>query len=93
MHDQHIWRGFAVTYAVVAIVQIYLALSTGATWAGLLAVLWLLAALGCGAVAHWQGRHEQDEDVDLDELAQDGLRSAEEELAQWAARRASDRSL
>lgn len=86
MYDQRIWRGLGFTYAIVAIVQLYLAQSTGATWAVLLAVLWLLAALGCTLFAHGQGRRKRDEDVDLGELAKDALRSDHEELAQWVAR-------
>ncbi|MFI5558538.1 hypothetical protein ACIA2T_04600 [Amycolatopsis japonica] len=93
MHDQRTWRGLAVTYAVAAIVQLYLALSMGATWAGVLAVLWLLAALGSGVIALRQGHHDQDEDADLDELTEGGLRLDDEELVQWAARRAGDRTL
>ncbi|OKJ97529.1 hypothetical protein [Amycolatopsis sp. CB00013] len=93
MHDQHMWRGLAVTYAVVAIIQLYLGVSTGATWAGVLAAVWLLAALGSGAAARWQGHHAHDDDVASDESARGCLSSTEEELVQWAARRASDRTL
>lgn len=71
MHDRHIWRSLALTYAVVAIIQLYLALSMGATWAGVLAVLWLLAALGSGVIALRQGHHDQDDDVASDGSVRD----------------------
>lgn len=93
MHDQHMWRGLAVTYAVVAIIQLYLAISTGATWAGVLAALWLCAALGSGAATRGRGHHAHGDEVASDESARDCLSSAEEELVQWAAGRASDRTL
>jgi hypothetical protein len=45
------WRALAVTYAVISVVQAYLAATMGVAWAGALAVVFLAAALGCGVAA------------------------------------------
>jgi hypothetical protein len=53
------WRGLAVTYAVVAAAQAYLAVTTGVAWAAALTVVFLTAALAC-AFAAWR-RHRGSE--------------------------------
>jgi hypothetical protein len=45
------WRGLAVTYAVIAAIQAYLAATTGVAWAAVLAVLFLVVAVACGFAA------------------------------------------
>ncbi|MEV6911261.1 hypothetical protein [Amycolatopsis sp. NPDC051071] len=40
-------RGLAVTYGVLALVHLYLAVETGATWSAALAVAYLCVAAGC----------------------------------------------
>jgi hypothetical protein len=42
-----ILRGLAVTYGVLALVHLYLAVETGATWSAALAVAYLCVAAGC----------------------------------------------
>ncbi|WP_328647875.1 hypothetical protein OHS58_09100 [Amycolatopsis sp. NBC_00348] len=49
------WRGLAVTYAVVAAAQAYLAVTTGVAWAVALAAVFLLVAVACGLAA-WRPR-------------------------------------
>ncbi|WP_328615949.1 hypothetical protein OHS18_03885 [Amycolatopsis sp. NBC_00355] len=49
------WRGLAVTYAVVAVIQVYLAVTTGVVWAVALAAVFLLVAVACGLAA-WRPR-------------------------------------
>ncbi|WP_284747737.1 hypothetical protein [Amycolatopsis sp. RTGN1] len=44
MERQATWRALAVTYGVVAVIQLYLAIVMNATWAGVLATV-------CGAAA------------------------------------------
>jgi uncharacterized iron-regulated membrane protein len=50
------WRGLAVTYAVVAAVQTYLAVTTRVAWAVALAAVFLLVAVACGFAAWWPRR-------------------------------------
>jgi hypothetical protein len=51
------WRGLAVAYAVVSAGQVYLAATTGVTWAVALASVFLACAIGCGVAA---GRPRRD---------------------------------
>jgi hypothetical protein len=46
-----------VAYAAVSAVQAYLAATTGAAWAAVLAMLFLAAAIGCGCTA-WRSRRD-----------------------------------
>lgn len=55
MQRQAPWRALAVTYAVVAGMQVYLAASTNAAWALALGAVFALAAVGFGFAA-WRGR-------------------------------------
>ncbi|GAA4533397.1 hypothetical protein [Amycolatopsis samaneae] len=45
------WRSLAITYGVVAVVQGYLAVTTGAVWAVVVAAVCVLTSLGCGVTA------------------------------------------
>ena len=54
MH-QATWRALAVTYAVIAGMQVYLAISMNATWAWALGCAFALAAGGF-SFAEWQAR-------------------------------------
>ncbi|GAB3144587.1 hypothetical protein GCM10027258_33580 [Amycolatopsis stemonae] len=45
------WRGLAVTYALVSVVQAYLAATMDVLWAAALAVVFLAAAVACGFAA------------------------------------------
>jgi len=56
MQRQATWRALAVTYAVVAGMQIYLAVSMDAAWAWVLGAVFTLAAVGFGFAA-WRSRH------------------------------------
>jgi hypothetical protein len=55
MQRQATWRALAVTYAVVAGMQVYLATSMNATWAWALGAAFGLAAGGFGFAA-WRAR-------------------------------------
>lgn len=55
MQRQATWRSLAVTYAVVAGIQVYLAASTNAAWAWTLGVVFAFAAVGSG-FAVWRAR-------------------------------------
>jgi hypothetical protein len=55
MQRQATWRALAVTYAVVAGMQVYLAVSMNAAWAWALGALFALAAVGFG-FATWRAR-------------------------------------
>ncbi|MBE8519461.1 hypothetical protein ILP97_18450 [Amycolatopsis sp. H6(2020)] len=53
MQRQATWRALAVTYAVIAGIQVYLAISMNATWAWALGAVFALAAVGFG-FATWR---------------------------------------
>jgi len=55
MQRQATWRALAVTYAVVAGMQFYLAVSMNAAWAWVLGAVFVLAAAGFGFAA-WRAR-------------------------------------
>lgn len=55
MHCQATWRALAVTYAVVAGMQVYLAISMNTAWAWELGAVFALAAAGFG-FAVWRAR-------------------------------------
>ncbi|RSD16298.1 hypothetical protein [Amycolatopsis eburnea] len=50
------WRALTVTYAVVAGMQVYLAISMDAGWASVLGAVFTLAAVGSGFAAR-RSRH------------------------------------
>jgi hypothetical protein len=57
MQHQATWRALAVTYAVVAAIQLYLAVSMGVTWAWVLTAFCGTASAGFGAAGYpkWSG--------------------------------------
>jgi hypothetical protein len=67
MQRQATWRALAVTYAVVAGLQVYLAISMNAAWALVLGAVFALAAAGFGFTA-WRVRRVP-ADADLPEPA------------------------
>jgi hypothetical protein len=52
MQYQATWRALAATYAVVAAIQLYLAVSMAVTWAWVLTALCGAAAAGFGAAGY-----------------------------------------
>jgi hypothetical protein len=60
MQRQATWRSLAVTYAVVAGMQVYLAASTNAAWAWTLGIVFAFAAAGSGFAA-WRARSLPDD--------------------------------
>ncbi|QKV78057.1 hypothetical protein [Amycolatopsis sp. Hca4] len=67
MQRQATWRALAVTYAIVAGMQTYLAISMDAAWARTLGAVFTFAAVGSGFAA-WRARRMPG-DSDLIELA------------------------
>ncbi|MFJ9781045.1 hypothetical protein ACIRSS_15760 [Amycolatopsis sp. NPDC101161] len=67
MQRQATWRALAATYAVIAGMQVYLAISMNAAWAWALGVVFALAAVGSGFAA-WRARRPPAV-TDLPELA------------------------
>jgi hypothetical protein len=55
MQRQATWRALAITYAVVAGIQVYLAISMNATWEWALGAVFALTAVGFGFAA-WRAR-------------------------------------
>ena len=51
MRGERLWGGLAVTYGVVAVMQVYLAVTTGALWAVVLAAVCLTCAVSCAVLA------------------------------------------
>lgn len=65
MQLQATWRALAVTYGVIAGIQLYLAITTGAFWAWVLATVCTAAVVGLGVAAvHCSQAAHDDEVVD-----------------------------
>lgn len=73
MERRATWRALAVTYAVVAGIQLYLAIVMGVVWAWVLTVVGAMIAVGCAIAA--ARRPDRVESASRPDVAEDPLRT------------------